>query len=342
MSYQYIENLKGKKWRVIQKYYASGLTLQHEGQYLLAISNYVHTTNLFVKAIFIECRIAIKEILRTTQTLPKKVLIDLKIISPSDWDNPQLSWEVLPEKCFLVNHQYRLIYCPINKVASTALIQQLILSNNPDVTFDANKARPHLEAEYFCSLRTYSFDEAQKILEDSRYLKVVFVRNPWDRLISAYLNKIITRRLVISIVLTASQDKKLPTDYQKTMTFRQFVNYVMVTEDKDLDIHWQPQYLYLGKYHFDFIGKYENLAADFDRLKKIVQIPSVLVKENATSYSSQTIKSDKHFCDYSPTELKQLISGLPRYESFYTPELIECVRQRYQKDIEIFNYSFHN
>ncbi|MEK8019469.1 MAG: sulfotransferase family protein, partial [Candidatus Parabeggiatoa sp.] len=265
----------------------------------------------------------------------------LKLISPSDWDNPRLPWNTLPEKRFLINHQNRIIYCPIHKVASTTLKLQLILTNNPNVVFDVNKDRPS-EAKYCCSLATYSFEEANKLLQDSRYLKVVFVRNPWERLTSAYLNRIVTKGNLSGIVLTAYKDKALPSNYLKSITFRQFIDYIMVTDDNDLNIHWQPQYLYLGNQHFDFIGRYENLATDFERLKQMTQLPSILIKENATQYCPQAINSDKKFCDYSPNELRQLAGGFPSYEYFYPPDLIECVIKRYQKDVEMFGYSFNN
>ena len=134
---------------------------------------------------------------------------------------------------------------------------------------------------------------------------------------------------------------KLPIDYKKSISFRQFVDYLMVTEDSDLDNHWLPQILFVGNQQIDFIGKYENINSDFERFTTLSQLPLTLVKTNATNYAPHTISSHENYCDYSPHQLRQL-TGFPQYKYFYTPELIECVRHRYQEDIQRFGYTFGN
>ncbi len=78
---------------------------------------------------------------------------------------------------------------------------------------------------------------------------------------------------------------KLPIDYKKSISFRQFVDYLMVTEDSDLDNHWLPQILFVGNQQIDFIGKYENINSDFERFTTLSQLPLTLVKTNATNYA---------------------------------------------------------
>jgi hypothetical protein len=73
-----------------------------------------------------------------------------------------------------------------------------------------------------------------------------------------------------------------------------------------------------GEIDFDFIGRFENLQEDFDKV-----------------------------CDQLDIDRRQLVEAKklnkkPHYSKFYDSKSIELVRELYQEDIEYFNYEFED
>ena len=171
-----------------------------------------------------------------------------------------------PEHNFIPDHNYRFLYCPIPKIASSSfqsLISRLNSQNNVQ-----KKVNYLYHCKYNLSLYNYKEREAVKILKDPSYFKFVFVRNPWERLLSAYLNKFIRKQnlefFVKEVVTNVYRQKGLTVDWEKSITFQQFLEYLSKTRDEKLNEHWKPQYLFLRTTKFDFIGKLENIEKDFN------------------------------------------------------------------------------
>lgn len=141
-----------------------------------------------------------------------------------------------------------------------------------------------------------------------------FVRNPYDRLLSCWKNKIDKN----TIAQNASSFCQVLS--RERVSFKSFVQ--IITECEDLlyktDRHWTP-YTHLFKSckekKLDFIGKYENLQEDFDVICDKIGIPKQQLPHiNATKH--------KHYTEYYDEETKQIVAD------------------RYVKDIEYFNYKF--
>ena len=107
-----------------------------------------------------------------------------------------------------------------------------------------------------------------------------FVRNPWDRVYSAYT------------FLAAGGWPEYDAEYGETWLrdcrdFEQFVIEVLPLEGAREIVHFQPQRDLLlepdGEFHaFDFIGRYETLARDFDFVRQRVNPAARLVHRNRT------------------------------------------------------------
>jgi hypothetical protein len=138
----------------------------------------------------------------------------------------------------------------------------------------------------------------------SDYFSWGFVRNPWDRLVSAYINKIINKHQHGLNV------------FRHIKSFREFI---LALEGLDLttcDRHIQYQYSFLPS-SINFIGRLENLQDDFNIVCDKIGIPQ---KE-----LPHINKSDhKHYTEY------------------YDDETREIVAEKYAKDIEYFGYEFKN
>lgn len=132
------------------------------------------------------------------------------------------------------------------------------------------------------------------IIFSSNYLRMIFVRHPFERLASAYIDKISSlnnkpfslyddiRRAICrkysSIYLTEEQrnsykrNKKLTKQINEpcqnvTPKFEHFIEYLMLDSIKD-DVHWKPysKLCHVCLFKYNFIGKFELLENDIKRL----------------------------------------------------------------------------
>ncbi len=138
------------------------------------------------------------------------------------------------------------------------------------------------------------------------YLKFAFVRNPWDRLVSGWLNK----------VVNANQRKFKAFSGDKN-NFEAFVSFL---EDQDIaraNIHFRLQTELLPLNKIDFLGRFENFDAD---LKEVL--------------TRLKLKADIELEQKNSTKNRQ------SYQDYYTPALRERVARLYQPDIEVLEYEF--
>ena len=143
------------------------------------------------------------------------------------------------------------------------------------------------------------------------YFTFTFVRNPFDRIVSAY-NHIVKQNL------------------KKKWSFTEFIKNGLLNKDEILsngklfknfpsDQHWIPQHFhayYNDKCFLDYIGKVENIKEDW------------LFISNKLGYSKTLPK-----LRYGPKR--------DDYRNYYKDdETIEIVSEVYKKDLELFNYEF--
>jgi len=244
---------------------------------------------------------------------------------------------------FIVNHEFQFIYCPIPKNASSSLKALcLLLEKEHDHEKVLQPHALHHYANTHLTLSTYSRAEAEALLNDQRYFRFCIVRNPWSRVASAYFSKFLRTPIppfAVQVVKNVYQHHGLEPDLAQSITFRQFVEYLARTpNDPDLDVHWRPQYDFLGDIQFHFVARFETLEEDFQVIKQVAKLPLDLPWRNKTGYNDSA-DSAQPWTDRYPAALRTY-PQLPSYQQFYTPELVELVRQRYQTDIERFEYEF--
>jgi hypothetical protein len=262
-----------------------------------------------------------------------------------------------PEQEYIVNHQYKFIYCPIPKVACSSLKKVMVLlSDLPNREAITKLPNDQFHALVYHSLTLSSLfteTEATEFITQSQYFKFAFVRNPWIRLFSAYLNKFVqvpfhngsyclpgnSKEVIDSIY----SNQGLRPNYQSSISFSQFVDYVSGASDQEVDGHWKSQHIFLGNHQFDFIGQLENISRDFSQIKKKLGISLPMPWDNRSSRSHKdetTVGLDTCFANALPEELRK-IKDLPDYHSFYTPKIIDIVGNRYHEDISRFNYTYY-
>lgn len=266
-----------------------------------------------------------------------------------------LSW---PEASYLVNHEYKFVYCPILKVVCSNFKKAILKIAGFE------KIHKHSPNSYGCNVHgtiytcvekecTFKLNRgaAFRILEGNDYFKFAFVRNPWSRLVSAYLDKIVSNYAGHlanreEFIVRIQNRHNLGKDLDKRVTFRQFVIDVLEHDDAQLDDHWRPQSAFIGHHNFDFIGKFENIQADLNYVNSKLGVNIELVhKKNTVGYARNTDgdAAYTHYADCYCDELNEIgkrCGGFPDYRQFYPPDLKELVARRYKNDIEMFGYDF--
>jgi hypothetical protein len=259
------------------------------------------------------------------------------------------------ERQFLLDERNKLIYCPIPKVACSSL--KMWLLRNTGVEQSLELTAVHDYASRRLRLRHLGWREARRRLEDPSYFKFVFVRSPFSRLVSAFLDKVRMANHIALDILWQVQNAESPIrpyldlltrharcrvcgwlapDVQRGITFREFVEYLQGQNLKRVDAHWRPQNTFLGPTRFDFVGRFEHLRQDLNRICKLKQLPFDLPHRNRTRYEHAA--EGTTYADWTAEQLNQL-DAMPGYRQFYTPELVELVARLYGEDLERFGYS---
>ena len=149
------------------------------------------------------------------------------------------------------------------------------------------------DASNFKFLAHYPRVEAEKILKT--YLKFVFVREPFERLLSAYVDKFYNNDPAFYLVWgpsIVSRYKKGMKPEEMNITFGEFVNFVVRVKDNGMfcNEHWETydKLCHPSAIHYDFIGRFENLETEtcyvleISGLIKNVSFPKVKLSDTSS------------------------------------------------------------
>jgi hypothetical protein len=182
----------------------------------------------------------------------------------------------------IVCEEHRFIYMKAPRTGGTSILRKVLEPAFPGIVHA--KASPE-------SFARWKRELTDKQLED--YFIFSFVRNPWDRFVS------IATYFRVPVDRLAKDFKR----YQRRTAIRS---------------HSLPlcQYTHCEGIAFaDFIGRFENLQADFERVcRRIGCRPGLLPHESRTTH--------EHYSQYYDTDTK------------------EAVAQLYARDIDAFGYRF--
>lgn len=153
-----------------------------------------------------------------------------------------------------------------------------------------------------------------------------FVRNPYTRLLSAYLDKIVGKKGQHQAVLQALGQSDHP-DYE--ISFAEFVKVVCAQSIEEQDQHWRVQYYmtYQAGIRYDFVGRFERLNEDIEK------VLGQLGLEKYFTAALRGSKQQKAYGQQHATGADQKIS------QYYTPQLQTMVYQKFEIDFEYFRYS---
>lgn len=213
----------------------------------------------------------------------------------------------------------RYVYLATGKVANSTIkyiLQTLELEGTPfSVSNIHDRMRSPLLAPYQLPEETF-----RNLFEDSTFITFAFVRNPYTRLLSAYLDRIcrptVSRRRLL-------RELGKPKDHE--IDFAEFLDYVCRQNDKSNDPHWRPQSseLLVGVLRLSFVGRFENFQHDArDVLTRIFPKKKKFIDDELSIVRSPSANK-------TATQLVEYYSDID----------LDLVLAKYGKDFDNFDYS---
>jgi len=183
--------------------------------------------------------------------------------------------------------------------------------------------------------------QAERDWRFNNYFTFMFVREPLERLLSAYRDKLLDPKGYNDVDIDIIQ-KYRPYDYSVSVkrynvTFTEFVHYVLDERaaGRVLDRHWIPQneLCRVCKRRYDFIGHYETLHKDaefvVDKLKS--RIPDAEHRRRVANITFPADSGHRKSRDF----LQEMYSTVPF-------DYIQALYQLYAVDYAVFGFKHPN
>ena len=186
-----------------------------------------------------------------------------------------------------ISHENTIVWFRVAKVGTRTILDTL---QKAGIKFDA-------EHPYDCHYPKSKY---------KAYFKFAFVRNPFDRLVSCWQNKVVKQNYF-----------KFPDDVLlKMQDFSQFISFVEMQNIESCDPHLRLQSKLIDLNEINFLGRFESFEDD---------LKYVLNKLDVVNYSIHQINSTKNRL---------------AYKDYYNENLKFRVTKIYERDLNIFSYRY--
>ncbi|MFC6632380.1 sulfotransferase family protein [Microbulbifer taiwanensis] len=216
-----------------------------------------------------------------------------------------------------ISLQHGYLYTDTPKVCSTTIKNSLHRLELGDPAFrleNAEQLHERIRSPLLLPCQVGDFD---KLIRSHKIFKFCFSRNPYARLLSAYLDKIKPGTFQTKGLIDFLGSEKY--SISKQFSFDEFVNIVCDQPISEMNMHWRVQYYqtYQDTISYDFLGKMENFENDF------IEVFRRINADHGCFAASERAHS---------TDASELLS------KYYTPQLIKMVEEKFTKDFEFFGY----
>lgn len=178
--------------------------------------------------------------------------------------------------------------------------------------------------EFLPFLKPSQVGDPKVFFQRKDIFKFCFVRHPYSRLLSGYLDKVVGRKPQRDSILAT-----LGKDQTYEPTFAEFIKAVCAQPVHKQDQHWRVQYYltYQMGIDYDFIGRFENLRHDVSQVAEQLGILSFLTEDILGSPTQQAMGQ------HHATGADALV------EKYYDASLKRMVQRAFEEDFEFFGYA---
>jgi len=228
------------------------------------------------------------------------------------------------DRLFLISLRRRYLYCPVSKVANSS-VKAFLYEAEMRACGISRKAADFSTAQvhnllYGPLIQPFQLPEPllNEALRAPDFIRFLFVRDPADRLVSCFLDRVRSPRSVPSRIVTTALALSDPQD----ISFEAFVSVVASQEVKDMNPHWRPIYheACCDRIAYNRILRFEDFEASLRRLL-----------EELYPRIARTIDLGLNL---SPAQTR----AKERAAEFVTPQIRARIETIYAKDYEAFGY----
>eukprot|EP00592_Proboscia_alata_P016619 CAMPEP_0194399178 /NCGR_PEP_ID=MMETSP0174-20130528/126515_1 /TAXON_ID=216777 /ORGANISM="Proboscia alata, Strain PI-D3" /LENGTH=754 /DNA_ID=CAMNT_0039195557 /DNA_START=101 /DNA_END=2366 /DNA_ORIENTATION=- len=269
------------------------------------------------------------------------------------------------------NDNLKLIFCGIPKVGSTEWLKFF------RYTWGANDypSHPHYKVDRSLFLmKNLPIEKAQEILNDPTYTRAVFLRDPAERLLSAYLDKFkhgAYSKKIKEYDKVHAKDGQSPFMKGNKISFQEFVNTLshpvvlnskscmgkgVIGLHKCTDVHWRsqkkicgldgmlPLYDFVGdfakignhsKLLLQQLGAWDTWGRNYDRGPPEQGKEKMQCNVPAQKRNESSVDLGPGFNQIPPAV--HMSKSKEKFEKYYTPELLSKVRKLYAMDYAIYD-----
>lgn len=166
-----------------------------------------------------------------------------------------------------------------------------------------------------------SNSQLNDIISDEKYFKFTFVRNPFSRLLSCYLDRILPKKSTPYKEVVRYIGKEVGYN----VPFPEFVEAVCSQSNYEQNNHWRLQYAdaMCDVIKYSYIGKQETftecMSEVWENIYPGLKVPDFGMKNLSPSKTGSTEKVN----------------------SYWTKNLVKLVSERFEKDFVFFEYDNH-
>lgn len=230
----------------------------------------------------------------------------------------------------IVSDKYRFLMCLIPKVSSTSW-RRIFLQLSGKFTDKrlqklTNRAVFYRMYKHYKTLQHYNKNEIDFRLKN--YTKVVFVRNPFERILSAYRSKFVNSNQFHKTYGTQIISKFRPNATKRekkrgnSVTFLEFLKYITLT--KNHNFHWATFWNVCSPctINYDYIGMFDNLKTESADFLQHIGAKGVRFPRRALYYEKE----------------KTTTKVTKKYYSHIPPKYLAAIRRIYKKDFTLFAF----
>jgi hypothetical protein len=215
-----------------------------------------------------------------------------------------------------ISLKYRYIYLETPKVACSTIKLTLQRAELENPNFLPSDFEDIHRRDFSPLLKPTQIGSFREALASGEFFCFCFVRNPFTRLLSCYLDKIARPTPMRKSVLEQLGRSDEPGN--PNVSFEEFVAAVRAQPAMAMDPHWALQTLLLlhGKMRYDFVGRFETFDDDMAEILQRLAIPhQYYFRERRNETRAETLTA-----------------------KFYDDRSIAAVREIYAADFAAFGY----